>query len=106
MNLYIKLKIKKLRKSLYKKTIFVEYFRLKRIVLNDNSINKIKKELNSCKKKLVKSSIVSNKDYDINLSNFNSLNNLYNENPLIENYNLVKEEVFNELNYIKEHLIK
>lgn len=100
MNILIKHYINKLKKEILKQNNVKEYLFFKS-KLNDNDLKTLQNQVKIAKKDLVKSTVL-NKDSGESLSKYNELNNQYNENPIIENYLYLKDDVYNDLYQIKE----
>lgn len=95
--------IKSLRKTLQNSTIFQEYYNLKEQINRSEELKKIKKKLNELKQLLTKN--VNNRElHSLYSKEYESVLNEYNNHPLIQNYEYIKEEVKNELNFIKEQI--
>ena len=96
-------KLEECRKLLFDEPVVQEYFRLKKIVDADEELHKLDKEIHQHQKRMC----VHKNEPDI----YESEKHLYEtklaqfqENPLVQNFEQVREEVFSLLNEIKEVL--
>ena len=100
----IKRNVKLLKKEIENLDIYKEYVSLKMQIEKSEFLNDLKKKINNLKQNLTKN--IYNEEKHNSLKNeYNEKLNEYNNHPLIQNYNYIKEELYNELNLIKEQLI-
>jgi cell fate (sporulation/competence/biofilm development) regulator YlbF (YheA/YmcA/DUF963 family) len=101
----LKYNIKKLEKSLQNSYIFKEYKELKDKIEGNKTLILLKKEINKTKQEITKN-VLKDEIHSSLVEKYNRLNNEYNNHPLIQNFEYIKEEIQNELNFIKEKINK
>lgn len=97
MNREIDLNIDKLKQDLLKEACVQEYLRLKELIINDENIEDINKQM-----KYLKKCKMSNEE----LLQYDELKRKLDENPAIKNFKEVEKEVLILFNEIKEELEK
>ena len=99
----IKNDVQLLKKEIQNSDIYKEYTSLKMQIGKSNDIKNLKKELNLLKQELTKN--VSNKEIHSSLKEeYIKKQKQYDNHPLIQNFNYIKEELYEELNLIKEQI--
>lgn len=97
------LALKEAKSSLMSEEIVQEYLRLKNIIENDSYLTSLEKEIRFHQKEMCK--FVNDDDnYFLEKEKYQNLLNEYNENPLIKNFNNLKEEVYYLLKEVKDTL--
>lgn len=89
--------------ELYSEPVVVEYFRLKNIIENDDSILSLEKEVRDHQKKMCES-INNDEIYLLEKEAYEACLKELNSNPIYANFLKVKEEVIILLNEVKEAL--
>ncbi len=97
-------KLLKLKKELYSDPTVMEYFRLKKLIESDESLNILDKEIKELQRKVC-SEIHQSKNTE-DAKRLNTLLQKFNSNPVIINYNKLYLEVKDLLREISETLEK
>lgn len=92
-----------IKKELYSEPIIQEFFRLKNIVENDKELNELNAQL-KVQQKLMCDNLNNDSIYLTAKDKFESLNEQINNNPLMQNYIQIKDEVIGLLQEIKAEL--
>lgn len=92
-------KLEIVKDELYSNPLVLEYFRLKKAIEDDEELMELDKKIRTLQKELCYKNKKENID---NNESYVALKARFDNNPLVINYNKVKEEVLNLLNEIKE----
>jgi len=99
----IDVKLAKVKGVLYSDPIFVEYFRLKDMIEHDEELLNLEKEVRLHQKKMCEN-IDNDEIYFLEKELYDTSSSQLKNNPLVINFNLVKDEVVKLLKEVKEYL--
>lgn len=103
MNKDLQTKLDEFIKAFLDQDIVKQYFALEKKISNDESLLKLQEDLKIAQKNLALS-INDNLKHKENLKIYLSLKNELENNPMVVNYNLLKEEIYNRLKNLQEKL--
>jgi cell fate (sporulation/competence/biofilm development) regulator YmcA (YheA/YmcA/DUF963 family) len=99
----IKRDVQLLKKEILNSNIYKEYSSLKMQIETSQELKDLKRDINLLKQEMTKN-INNSEAHALIKKQYLEKQNEYDNHPLIQNYNYIKEEFYQELNLVKEQI--